>query len=852
MVPFRATARLQLHAGFTFEAARAQVPYYAALGVSHLYLSPITRAVPGSTHGYDALDPTTVNPALGGEAGLIRLAEQARTHGMGLILDIVPNHVAAHPDNPFWADVLANGQRSRYAAWFDIDWQAPGRGGKLWLPVLDRPLATAVADGMIQVERDAAGTAWLSLGDARYPLAPETHADAVPGMSASALSALLAGQAYRLAWWRSGDALVNYRRFFTITALAALQMERAEVFAAVHALPLRLAADGVIDGVRVDHVDGLRDPATYLRRLRDALDAAGAARHLAAGTLGLWVEKILGPDERLPPDWRCDGTTGYDFMDQVGGLMHDIAGGAALARQWRQTTHDTRRVEQVEAQARGEVLESGLRAEFDALTTLLAAVADDAGGEVADVGKPLWTAALTRLLAHFPVYRSYLTDAAPAASDRVWWQRAARDACAGADPAVTLAIEHLVRWMLETPAPPAPPAPPALSALRLRLRQQFQLLSAPLNAKAVEDCSFYRYAAQLSRNEVGTHPSVLGLSPEGFHALAAERGQCHPRALLATATHDHKRGEDARMRLAVLSHWPAWWRTTAQRFDRLAAPLGVAALHPADRQMLWQTLVSAWPAQVEQVPEDFSLRIGEWQRKALREAGMRSNWRTPDAAYEQVAGRFAEAVVSASSAQPLRNALRAAVMQLAPAGARLSLAQTALRLTVPGVPDLYQGTEAWDLSLVDPDNRRPVDYPVRHHGLDDPRRWSQLLAAWHDGAVKMHLLRELLQLRRAMPALFAHGDYQPLETTAPDRVLALSRRHAQQRVVLVVAIDTTAGPTAQSSAALPGRFWGGARVNVPPGRYRNVLTGLSVDIQAVGIPLRALSADSPVTVLIHQ
>lgn len=849
MVPFRATARLQLHAGFDFEAARAQVAYYAALGISHLYLSPITRAVPGSTHGYDALDPTTVNPALGGEAGLERLAGQARAHGMGLIIDIVPNHVAAHPDNPFWADVLANGQRSRYAAWFDIDWHAPGRGGKLWLPVLDRPLTTAVAEGVIQVERDAVGTAWLSLGAARYPLAPETQADAVPGMAADALTALLAGQAYRLAWWRTGDARVNYRRFFTVTALAALQMERAEVFDAVHALPLRLAADGVIDGVRVDHVDGLRDPATYLRRLRDALDVAGAARNLASGTLGLWVEKILGPDERLPPDWPCDGTTGYDFMDQVGGLMHASAGGAVLAQQWRQATGDARSAEQVELQARGDVLDSGLHAEFDALAALLAKVADEAGGQAADFGRPLLAAAVARLLAHFPVYRSYLTDAAPAASDQVWWQRAARDACAGADPAVTVAIEHILRWMLEAPAPTASRVMPALC---LRLRQQFQLLSAPLNAKAVEDCSFYRYAAQLSRNEVGTHPSVLGLSPDSFHVLAAERGQFHRRALLATATHDHKRGEDARMRLAVLSHWPTWWGTTVLRLDRLAAPLGVAALHPADRQMLWQTLVSAWPAQVEQVPDDFSPRIRQWQRKALREAGVRSSWRNPDTAYEQIAGRFVDDVLSASSAQPLRHALRAAVTRLAPAGARLSLAQTALRLTVPGVPDLYQGTETWDLSLVDPDNRRPVDYPARHHELDDPRRWSQLLAAWHDGAVKTRLLHQLLQLRRAMPALFAYGDYQPLDSTAPDRVLALSRRHAQQCVVLVVAIDTTAGPAAQASAALPGRFWGGARVNVPPGLYRNVLTGLSVDIQAVGIPLRVLSADSPVTVLIHQ
>lgn len=849
MVPFRATARLQLHAGFDFDAARAQVAYYAALGVSHLYLSPITCAVPGSTHGYDVLDPTRVNPELGGEPALLRLAEQARAHGIGLIVDIVPNHVAAHPGNPFWADVLAHGQRSRYAAWFDIDWNAPGRGGKLWLPVLDRPQAAAIADGRIQVVRDAAGAAWLSLGEALYPLSPHTQGSAVPGMPADALAELLSDQAYRLAWWRTGDARVNYRRFFTITALAALQMERADVFAAVHALPLRLTTEGIIEGVRVDHVDGLRDPAAYLHRLRNALDRAGAARQLPPGSVGLWVEKILGPDEQLPHDWPCDGSTGYDFMDQVSGLMHDRTGGAVLAQQWRQATADARNVEQVEWQARGEVLDTGLRAEFDALVALLVEVADEAGGVAADFGTPLLAAAVVRLLAHFPVYRSYLADAATAPADRATWQQAARAACSEADPAEVLAIEHLLRWVLDAPAPGTSPT---LTALCLRLRQQVQLLSAPLNAKAVEDCSFYRYAAQLSRNEVGTHPSVLGLTPARFHALAAARGQTHPRALLATATHDHKRGEDARMRLAVLSHWPGWWQTNTRRLDRLAAPLGMAALHPADRQMLWQTLVAAWPAQVEPPLGDFEARVLAWQRKALREAGVRSSWRNPDVAYEQVAATLLEELLSAPAGHPVRQALRAAVARLAPAGARLSLAQTALRLTVPGVPDLYQGTEGWDLSLVDPDNRRPVDYPARHQDLEDPRGWSQLLAAWHDGAVKARLLRELLQLRRAQPALFAHGQYQPLQTTAPDRVLALCRQHEQQRVVLVVAIDAAAGPASRATAAVPARFWGGARVRVPPGRYRNVLTGLAVDSQADAISLRALSADSPVTVLIHQ
>jgi (1->4)-alpha-D-glucan 1-alpha-D-glucosylmutase len=333
MVPFRATVRLQLHAGFTFDDARAQLDYYADLGISHLYLSPIARAVDGSTHGYDVIDPTVVNPALGGEPALQALAAAARGHGMGLVLDIVPNHVAAHPANPWWADVLANGHHSRHADWFDINWRAPGRGGKLWLPVLGQPLPAAIAAGEVAIQRDADGVAGLVVHGQRYPLAAQTQAEARPGMDAAALAALLDAQAYRLAWWRSGDTQINYRRFFTIASLAALQVERDEVFDAVHALPLRLAAQGVIDGVRVDHVDGLRDPGTYLQRLRTALDVAGVSRGLSPGALGLWVEKILAPEETLPPGWACDGSTGYDFMDQVAGVMHDAAGGARLLEQ---------------------------------------------------------------------------------------------------------------------------------------------------------------------------------------------------------------------------------------------------------------------------------------------------------------------------------------------------------------------------------------------------------------------------------------------------------------------------------------------------------------------------------------
>ncbi|WP_421681171.1 malto-oligosyltrehalose synthase [Stenotrophomonas bentonitica] len=848
MVPFRATARLQLHAGFDFDAARAQVDYYASLGISHLYLSPIASAVPGSTHGYDVIDPTTVNPELGGVAGLQRLSDAVRARGMGLILDIVPNHMAAHPLNPYWADVLAHGKASAHAGWFDIAWRAPGRDGKLWLPVLDRPLSSAIAEGMLTVQRAADGSAGVAHHGTVYPLAPSTWAAGGSELTAPALAGVLAAQPYRLAWWRSGDDRINYRRFFTIASLVALQMHRCDVFETVHALPLRLVAEGRVDGLRVDHVDGLRDPAGYLHRLRAALDAAGARRGLSPGALGLWVEKILAPDEALRADWPCDGTTGYDFMDQVGALLHSGAGGNPLTRHWQQVTGDLRSFREVELEARRDVLEQGLRAEFDAFVARLVRLSRLTGGIAADFGRPLLARAALSLLSHFPVYRSYLTHAAPGAEDRRLWQQAIEAAIAGSAPDQVAAIEQIAAWVL---APPSQEDDPVLHRRCLALRQRAQLLSAPLNAKAVEDSSFYRHAPLLSRNEVGSHPTVLSVSAPRFHGFMRARHDQHPRSLLATATHDHKRGEDARMRLAVVSAWPEWWLRQVRRFERLAAPLGAGALHAADREMLWQTLVSVWRAEGGS-GADLAARVVQWQAKALREGGQRSSWDHPDEAYESCAAAVVEALIDSDAGQPFRAAVQDVVARIAPAGARFSLSQTALRLSVPGVPDLYQGTEGWDLSLVDPDNRRPVDYALRGHWRRDARAWPVLLQGWRDGVAKARLVQTLLQARSSAPELFALGGYVPLPTTLPERVLAFAREHGAQRLIVVAAIATTVRPAQEVTAALPARFWGTGRVTIPQGRYRNLLTGTSVEITDPDISLRALSDGSPVTLLINE
>jgi (1->4)-alpha-D-glucan 1-alpha-D-glucosylmutase len=860
MIPLRATARLQLHAGFDLDAATAQVPYYDALGISHLYLSPIGTAVPGSTHGYDNTDPGTVNAELGGEPALLRLSHAARARGMGLLLDIVPNHMAAHPANAWWWDVLRLGRRSRHAGWFDIDWRAPGRDGRLWLPVLDRPYAQALRDGVLQVVEHA-GEAQLAHHDQRFPLGlparelpaeaqarqrwlQALNADAVRG--GDALHRLLQRQPYRLAWWRVGNDMLNYRRFFDITSLVALRVEQPAVFDAVHALPLRLVAEGHVDGLRVDHVDGLSDPRAYLRRLRSRLDAAGRRRGIAAGGIALYVEKILAPGETLPADWACDGTTGYDFMDQAGALLHPPAGQAPLTALWQRGSGRSGVFAEEERQARDEVLRTPLQAEFTRTVEALSALAR-LDPQAAEFSPQMLARALCVLLRWFPVYRTYAGRDGLDAVDTVRLEAAAAAARDGLPVALDAALAAIVRWLRDDRG-----ATRAQLALRRIARRRVEQLSAPLNAKAVEDTAFYRHGVLLSRNEVGSHPDHFALDPAGFHAACQARAARHPRALLATATHDHKRGEDVRARLAVLAAQPRWWTQQVRRLETLARGCGGDAVAGGDRLMLWQTAVAAWPLALTATDsaglQAYATRLAQWQCKALREAKLFSSWTDPRSGYEDAARHWLEALLLGRGGAGARRLLQQAAAAIAPAGARNGLVQATLRLTAPGVPDLYQGGEGWDLSLVDPDNRRPVDYARRAAWLDDPRDWHALLHDWHDGAVKARLLARLLALRRVQPALFARGDYRTL--AAPRRAgwLAFRRQHAGTALVVAVALR----PAAASEAALmpSARHWGTAMLPVPAGRYRDVLAERDLHSTHAGLAASTLFARSPVAVLL--
>lgn len=762
MIP-RATYRIQFHAGFTFADAAALADYLADLGISHLYASPITTAKKGSMHGYDVVDPTTIHPALGGETGFRAMAAALRARGIGIIVDIVPNHMGVGGDkNAWWLDVLEHGEASRYARFFDIDW-APT--GKLLAPFLGQPYDEALAAGALRVTGDSAA---VIVHDAhRFPIRPEDRAEVAADPRAFAapdrLHALLERQHYRLAWWRTAADEINWRRFFDITELAALRIEDEAVFDAVHALPLRLYGEGLIDGLRIDHVDGLSDPPAYCRRLRAAMQARRPGGYLV-------VEKILAADEALPTDWQTDGTSGYDFMNEVAALLHDPAGEVPLTTLWTDLSGRPGDFHAEEHVARIETLERTFPGQLDTVAAAFHAIAER------DVTKGMIRRALTATLIEFDAYRSY----AGSTTDNGDRLRAA------AARAVTAPGEgdlpaRLVGWMLTRPE--------ARDAAR-----RFEQLAAPLAAKAVEDTAFYRYGRLLSRTDVGFDPARFAQHPAAFLDRIAARARDFPHAMLATATHDHKRGEDVRARLAVLSEVPGEWQALVN-----GLALTDRGVDAGDAYMILQTIVGAWPMTGEPA-EDFTDRIGEWTRKALREAKLRSSWTAPDEAYEARAIDAAEALV----AQP---AVAAFAHRIAPAGALNGLVQTALRLTLPGVPDTYQGTEFWDLSLVDPDNRRPVEYGAR-----------RAIAAWPDadwasGRIKQALIAHALRLRANHADLF-EAPAAPLVVTGDraSHVLAFERVSGNRRLSVVAPLRV-AHAVSDWHGVAPS-FWGDTHVTL--------------------------------------
>jgi (1->4)-alpha-D-glucan 1-alpha-D-glucosylmutase len=793
----RATYRLQFHKDFPFAAGAELAPYLARLGVSHAYASPILTARAGSMHGYDVVDHTRINPELGGEEGFVVMAEALKAAGLGIIVDIVPNHMAVGgADNGWWLDVLEKGQDSAYAKFFDIDFDSlvPNLKGKILAPFLGDPYEEVLKSGDIKVVLDETlGKVAVAYHHHRFPIRPQDRNSAIADLTRfddpQALHALLEQQNFVLSWWRTAGDQINWRRFFDVTELAALRIEVAEVFDAVHSKVFDLYRNGLVDGVRVDHVDGLTDPAGYCTALRSRLDELAQKRESPARAYIL-VEKILGHGENLPTAWKTDGTTGYDFMNQVSALQHAPEGEAPLSAFWAELSGRSPDFEPEELAAREEMLRTAFDQQLAAVSAAFYEIAQNSGTR--DLTEQSIHRALVHLIRHLRVYRTYATGLTGSPPPGEAFDAALAAARAEA-PAEALALDFVAETIT---------SPDAMRALR-----RFNQLTAPVAAKAVEDTAFYRYGRLLSRNDVGFEPARLSIGVEAFHAAVTARATDYPNAMLNTATHDHKRGEDVRARLAVLSEIADRWQAEVLSWFEMNVAIRPEGLAADDEYQLYQTLVGTWPLDLADDDADglarFRERIAGWRLKSLREAKLRSSWAQPDSAYEEANARFLESCLGSGN---FRAALGDFVLGIAPAGALNGIVQTALRLLLPGVPDLYQGTEFWDFSLVDPDNRRPVDYAARSEALDGTDPLNDLARNWIDGQVKQSVIATLLKLRAREPALFSEGDYRPVSVQGAraGQTIAFARRRGDVELVAALPIrcaDTVIGTDRIAPAA---------------------------------------------------
>jgi (1->4)-alpha-D-glucan 1-alpha-D-glucosylmutase len=790
------TYRVQLrppagaHPGFGFDDAAEVVPYLVELGVTHLYCSPYLQAAPGSAHGYDVVDHSRVNEELGGAVAFDRMVAACRAAGLGILLDVVPNHMAVsapESQNAAWWSLLRDGRCSPHAAWFDVDWDSPDNPGKVLVPVLGGPLGEVLGELELLDDR-------IRYYDHEFPLAPGSRVD-------GDLLGTLERQHYRLAHWRVAGEELNYRRFFDVTTLAGVRVEVPAVFEATHQLLLSQVRDGVLDGLRIDHPDGLADPGGYLDRLADA-------------TGGAWVvvEKILEPGELLPDEWATAGTTGYDALNRVLGLFVDPVGEIPLTALWSSVTGDDRSYEDVVDETKHLVLREVLSAEVNRLTELALRVcrSDPA---LRDTPRRGLREALVEVLAGFGVYRAYLPPDGPA-------DATAREQVAHAVAAAKRALPRraaeidLVQRLVLAEGPDGPEA--------RELVTRFQQTCGPVMAKGVEDTAFYRYLRLSALNEVGGDPGRFGLPVAEFHEACAAMQRDWPASMTTLSTHDTKRSEDVRARLVLLSECAAEWGDAVTRWHAAARPYRSAAgPDAATEQLVWQTLVGAWPLSAD--------RAVGYVEKATREAKARTSWVDPVPEFDEAVQSFVRGVLADDA---LVAEVTRFVERLTPAWQVTSLAQKAVQLTMPGVADTYQGTELWDLSLVDPDNRRPVDWEQRRRLLAELDAADGPPALDDAGAAKLHLVSRLLRLRRGSPELFGPGaSYEPLD--AGPRAIGFSRGAV-----------VTVAPVRALQVQAAG--WGDDRVALPAGQWQDVLTGVS---RAGELPLRELLVDFPVSVL---
>ena len=893
----RATYRVQLRPSFGFTAAAAIAPYLERLGVSHVYSSPILQAAPGSEHGYDVVDPHRVNRELGGDAAHRAYNRQLGRHRLGQIIDIVPNHMAiSGSENPWWWDVLENGPSSRFAPYFDVDWDPPEAHlrNRVLLPVLGDHYGRVLEAGELRLERDG-GSFVVAYHDHRVPVAPGSldllvaaagrragsddltflggalgrlppstaldrasverrHRDKevlrsqiarmaserpdiaraldeevdAANADPDALDAILERQNYRLAHWRAAGHDLGYRRFFDVTGLIGIRMEDPEVFADTHALLLRWMTSGVIDGLRVDHPDGLRDPAAYFQRLRDASPRA-------------WIvaEKILEGHEQLRSDWPVDGTTGYEFLNLVGGLFVDQASEAAMTGTYGAFTGLDDDLAAVIRNSKLTVLRENLGSELNRLTALLLEICEGHRRQ-RDYTRHDCHEVLRELAVVFPRYRTYVRAEAGEIDpeDEQTIARAVAEATAARpdlDPDLFAFVGDILSLRVRRP-------------LESELVMRFQQLTGAVMAKGVEDTAFYRYHRLTSLNEVGGDPGRFGVSVGDFHAANAARVAAMPNAMLTTSTHDTKRAEDVRARISVLSELPREWAAAVDRWSAMLArhrtdgSVAGHALTLPDRNaeyLLYQTLVGTWPIDIE--------RLTAYLLKATREAKVYTSWAAPDETYETALASFAAAALGDRA---FGRDFEAFLGPIVAAGRVNSIAQALLKLTVPGVPDIYQGTDLWDLSLVDPDNRRPVDFDRRARILDllTDAEPEVALAEMDEGWPKLWTIARTLDLRRERPELFdGRADYRPLEVAGKHagRVVAFTRGD-EVAVVVPPLVHGLGGPVSGAKNA-----WGRTSVALPAGSWTSLLGG-GAPIEGGPLPMSTVLARFPVALLVRS
>ena len=959
-----ATYRLQFNAQFGFEHARPLVDYLHDLGVSDAYASPLFRACRASTHGYDVVDHSAVSPEFGTEDDFRRFAQDLRNHDMGLLMDVVPNHMGIDdPNNRLWQDVLENGPGSPYAAFFDIDWRPPKEElkNKVLLPflgdqygkVLERQeLKLVYADGSFHLryfesrfpltlrswprvlelaQQHAVGRLppddphWLELESIimslrnlpplsstdpekvhqrqlEHEVAPRRTASLVsaapvireaieqavadfngrPGdpRSFDRLEQMLAEQAYRLCHWRVAADEINYRRFFDVKELAAIRVELPAVFREVHQLVFRYLGEGLVTGLRIDHPDGLLDPERYFGDLQAEYAqmagcqppdlSGGPARH-AELPLYVVAEKILGRDEPLPNNWAVLGTTGYDFLNVMNGVFIDGREAAALRRVYLRFLGENRRFRDVAYESKKTILERSMSSELQVLARRLDRISE--GDRYSrDFTLSSLRTALLETIACFPVYRTYVRPGAAPVSDED------RRRIMAALRTAKRRNPELSRWLFDfVGSVLLLEHPPHLSEQQREERREFALrfqqLSGPVTAKGIEDTAFYRDYPLLSLSEVGGDPETFGTPLEEFHRRNRERAEQWPHTMLASSTHDTKRSEDVRARINLLSECPAeWdqaitrWRTINQRHKTEVD--GVEAPSANEEYLLYQTLVGAWPLNeggsqtaAGDAWEEFVGRIRQFMTKAMKEAKVNTSWTNPSEDWEGAVDRFVSAVLDRQASAEFIQDFEQFHAPLAVAGMQNALAQVVLKTCSPGVPDFYQGTELWDLSLVDPDNRRPVDFAARREALAELKRRSagdlaalasDLLAHWRDGRIKLYVTFQALNFRRRHAGLFQRGEYLPLEVSGPAaaHVCAFARRHGGA-AAMVVAPRWVLGWQSSGHPLWAADVWRDTVVRLPfaSRQWRNVFSGQEVSANDQALPLAGVLGSFPIALL---